>query len=516
MNLKYPILLWVILFSLSSAIAQNPQQSIPLRPLSAYDKQLIMDNIANTPDWHRINELTMIMGNFPSMVPVYQSQINDILEQHRFSLNGIVVSQEESIWQSYFRNLEHMQKFAHQSQPTQQTIDEEQDRQIHGKAPTLTRIEKMQQHMVESLKEAEQKHNEVQKTDYYQSPEYLNDLPHYVDGKKYIKEMLEGKRPLSIKDAFYMAEASYGNLQLTHEEYNNLIKSNADFIRQWLKENKYDVSNPEMLHFGIQKFMSDTLFITINGKRQGHMPYYYDYIDFKAKDDKRNYFVTKTLATGTGQCHTFPITYLILSEALGVDASLAYNPQHSFIRYKNNKGATINYETTVDRFMADAFYLQTLPAMATAQKNKIYTYSLSKKQVVASVLYNLAANFIHEHWTADRTFIKECVSIAKPYFPDQGYISITESFLTQRMYADDINELVQRKGIKDAAEIKKYPDLMKLYQDYYAYMDRVSKLGVQDFPEEEELRMAEFMDKKGRLQVAKGINSKDKRSLFIN
>ena len=35
-------------------------------------------------------------------------------------------------------------------------------------------------------------------------------------------------------------------------------------------------------------------------------------------------------------------------------------------------------------------------------------------------------------------------------------------------------------------------------------------------PEQEELRMAQYMDKKGRLQVAKGINSKDKRSLFIN
>src|SRR5690606_10776946 len=110
----------------------------------------------------------------------------------------------------------------------------------------------------------------------------------------------------------------------------------------------------EALHMGIQKFMGDTLYIHSNGKRKGHLPYYYDFIDPIGKD-RRNYFVTKTLATGSGQCHTLPVVYLLLAEALGVEAYMAYNPQHSFIRFRNNGGSVINYETTVDNYLPDAF-----------------------------------------------------------------------------------------------------------------------------------------------------------------
>jgi transglutaminase-like putative cysteine protease len=245
------------------------------------------------------------------------------------------------------------------------------------------------------------------------------------------------------------------------------------------------------------------------------MPYYYDYIDYIAKDDRRNYFVTKTLATGTGQCHTFPVTYLILAEALGIDANLAYNPRHSFIRYKNKNNAVMNYETTVDRFLADAFYLQTLPIMAKAQKNKLYAFSLTKKQVVATVLYDMAANFAREHWIADKIFITECMKIAKPYFPNQEYINGTESYLNKIIYAETLNTMAKEKGITDAADIEKYPDLLKAYTNYYSYMEKVNNLGIQDFPESEELRMMEYADKKGRLQTAKKINSKEKKTLFI-
>lgn len=414
------------------------------------------------------------------------------------------------------QNREVMQRMGFTPPPTQAEIVASQQRHIHGKAPEPTKHDKIQIEVNSLLVEANKEEKKRNEADYYHSSQYLDDLPKYIEAKQIISNMLLNKGVLSIKDAYYVAEAAYGNLLLAKNEYDHLIQSNASFIKQWLVENKYSSTNPEMLHYGIQKFISETLYIKINGVKTGHMPYYYDYIDFAAKEDKRNYFVTKTLASGTGQCHTFPITYLILAEALNIEAYLAFNPQHSFVRYKNSKGTLINYETTVDRFLGDAFYLQTLPVMAKAQKNKLYIQNLTKKQVVASVLYDLAANFIREHWTADRVFIKECMDIAKPYFPNQSYISNTESYLHQRFYADDINAMVQAHGIKNVSELEKYPNIVKAYQNYYAYMQKVSELGIQEFPEAEELRMLEYADKKGRLQVAKKINAKEKKSLFIN
>lgn len=380
----------------------------------------------------------------------------------------------------------------------------------------MTPQAKMEKEMVDLLKENQQSNTITNQQDYYNSDYYKNDLSNYIKAKEIIKEMLYGKQELSIKDAFYFSEAAFGNLHLTYQEYNNIIKANSEFIKQWLKEKGYNQTDPEALHFGIQKFMSDTLYITVDGKKQGHIPYYYDYIDVLSGKDRRNYFVTKTIATGSGQCHTFPITYLILAEALGIEASLAYNPQHSFIRYKNNKGTVSNYETTVDKFLPNAFYIETLPVMAEAQRNNLYVTELNKKQVVASVLFDLAVNFIQEHWLSDKTFIRECMNMANPYFLNYGFVSTAHNYLQKRLYADALNSKVQERGIKNLNEIEKYPDVLQAYNNYYSYMESVSKLGIQDFPESEYLQLLEYYDNKGKLQTAKNINAKTKKSLFIN
>lgn len=375
---------------------------------------------------------------------------------------------------------------------------------------------KLEKEMVDLLKENQYGNHITSEQDYYNSDYFKNDLTTYIKAKNIVKEMLEGKRALSVKDAFYYSEAAYGNLHLTYQEYTNTIDANADFIKEWLKENGYNPTDPEALHYGIQQFMTDTLYINVDGKRQGHIPYYYDYIDVLSGKDRRNYFVTKTIATGTGQCHTFPVTYLILAEALGVDAYLAYNPQHSFIRYKNNQGTVINFETTVGKFLPNSFYIETLPVMAEAQRNSLYVTDLNKKQVIASVLFDLAVNFIKEHWLHDKSFINECIKIAKPYFPNQGFINTAHNYLNKRLLADAFNNKVQEKGITDLNEMEKYPDLLQAYQNYYGYMESVSKLGIQDFPEDEYLRMLAYYDQKGKLQTAKKINAKTKKSLFIN
>lgn len=154
--------------------------------------------------------------------------------------------------------------------------------------------------------------------------------------------------------------------------------------------------------------------------------------------------------------------------------------------------------------------------MATAQKNKIYINSLSKKQVVASVLFDLAVNFVLEHWLSDKTFINECISIATPCFPNQNFINTANDYLHKRLYADAFNTKVQEKGIRDMNDIEKYPDVLEAYNNYRNYMEKISRLGIQDFPESEYLRMMEYYDYKGRLQIAKKINAKTKKSLFFN
>lgn len=374
--------------------------------------------------------------------------------------------------------------------------------------------------MYQTLQEVSYANHVIGENGYYSSSTYLNDLPNYTKAKENIKKMLSGEKPLSIKDAYYNSESAFGNLHLSYEEYNKTIQENVKFIKQWLMENGYNLKDPEALHLGIQKFLSDTLYVGAKSldqmpvSKKSHTPYYYDYIDYTSAEDRRNYFVTKTFATGTGQCHTLPVTYLILAEALGVETFLSYNPTHSFIRYKNNKGTMLNYETTVDRFLPDAFYLETLPAMAKAKKNNIYMNNLNKKQIVATVMIDLAVNFVQEHWLSDRKFIKECMSTAAPYFQNADYVNTANDYLNKRLYADTFNKKVKEKGIKNLSEIKKYPDVMEAYKNLQGYMEKVSSLGIQDFPESEYIRMMEYYDEKGKLQTAKKIDAKSKKNLF--
>lgn len=383
--------------------------------------------------------------------------------------------------------------------------------------------EKEYQNLIADLNEAYQVGGYLDQMQYYQSQKYLSDLPNYENAKKIVKNMLAGQQKISIKDAYFAVESAYGNLHLTYEEYNNIINTNVKFIKQWLTERGLDINNPEALHYGIQHFMSDTLKLVhtkiddpFSGKfTTTHVPYYYDYIDYTAEKDKRNYFVTKTLATGTGQCHTLPVTYLILAEALGVEAYLSYNPQHSFIQFKNSKGIMINYETTVGQFMTDQFYLETLPVMAKAKKNELYLQTLTKEQVIATTLIDLAVNFTREHWVGNKEFIKDCMNTASQYFPETEYINTSSHYLHRKLYANDINNIVQEKKLKGLNEIPNDPEALKIYNEYQAYMDRVNQLGFQDFPEQEYMRMMEYHDKKGILQVSKKINTKTKKSLFL-
>jgi hypothetical protein len=479
------------------------------RALDQLDQQQVLKNMSNSAVSDRIQELERMKASFP--FTSWDEQIEEYYETYAYTLKGLDVYEKEERARIQVQN----RQFVNHA-PSQEEIAAIQQRQLSGQPPVLSPREKIHKDMSMLLAEAASRQAMVGEADYYRSPVYLEDLPNYDKAKNILAAMLSGSRPLSIKDAYYVAEAAYGKLHLSYAEYNALVQSNGQFIRQWLMENSYDANDPEALHLGIQKFLSDTLYIHVKGEINGHAPYYYDYIDNTAYEDRRNYFVTKTLATGSGQCHTLPVLYLILAEALGAKAYLAYNPVHSFIRYRNNKGTVLNYETTIDRFLPDAFYLETLPIMARAQQHGAYINLLETQQVVASVVLDLGVSFVREHWLADHTFIKDCLKLAQAYFPGKVYINTAQHYVQRRLYAEVFQQRVQEKGITDLAYIDRYPDVMEAYKEYYNYMEKISELGIQEFPESEYRQLLDYHDQKGRFQQAQKIQAKTKKSLFID
>ena len=190
------------------------------------------------------------------------------------------------------------------------------------------------------------------KSNYYSSVKFKTESASYWKAKALLGNMLSGKTPLSLKDAFYILENAYDNTHLSYAEYNSVLKKSAQFIKQWLNENGHNTDDNRALHFGIQSFMRDTLAVSkliqepSGVSKTRHLPFTYDYVDFRAEEDFRNYFVTKTLATGTGQCNSLPTTYLLLAEQLGAKTYLSFAPLHSFIKFPDNGGGIHNYEPT--------------------------------------------------------------------------------------------------------------------------------------------------------------------------
>lgn len=376
--------------------------------------------------------------------------------------------------------------------------------------------------LLQTLNEVSTVNTYMKKTGAYKASEYQLSAKKYQQTFENLKSILEGQKELSLKGAYYQFEAAYGGLHLSYEEYSDIINKSVDFIKTWLTQNGYDLNDQEALHLGIQKFMGDTLTIKVRktdnnnsfGSSVKHLPYYYDYIDYKAKDDFRNYFVTKTLATGTGQCNNLPALYLLLAEGLGAKAYLSFAPQHSFIKYLNNKGQIINYEPTINWHLTDQDYVKEMPVMTNAIQNRIYLDTLNKQQVVASLMIDLAYSFTQKHWLDNGVFVNNCVDYALNFFYQKNG-NITAHMLKSYVYAAELDKLLYEKNITDLSQINQYPEVLSAFKKYRENERKIMLLGFQGFPESKYMAMLEKHDTRGKLQIAKKIDVKSKKNLFV-
>lgn len=357
-------------------------------------------------------------------------------------------------------------------------------------------------------------------SNYYSSEKFKTESASYWKAMALLENMLLGKTPLSLKDAFYTLENAYGDIHLNYAEYNSILKKSAAFIQQWLKEHGHSATDNTTLHFGIQSFMRDTLTISkliqepSGVSKSMHMPFTYDYIDFRAEEDFRNYFVTKTLATGTGQCNSLPTTYLLLAEQLGVKAYLSYAPLHSFIKFPDNNGIIHNYEPTSHFEISDQWYASQLGISQQAYKSKIYLDTLNKKQIVAAAMLDLAYGYLRKHGVADGVFISECVQKAMPYFPGQ-VANVQGWLLRSTLLTSKLHRILQRDGIRDLKDIDKSPEGKEVYNHLKSIDQLLDELGYDELPTNQYEQLMRQQDTKGRKQK-ETVNTKTKRDLFTN
>lgn len=402
--------------------------------------------------------------------------------------------------------------------PTQADIENELKQRINGKAPEMSAEQKQAKEVLSLLNEVHlEEKNRRFDAKYFKTPEFLAKTKSYRDALLCLKDMLAGKSKLSIANAYFVMENAYGDSYLTKKEYDKLLNEGTDFMQKWLTQNGYSANDNEAKNMVIQKFLNDTLTITINSpdkisppQKVTHCPFFYDYEDFEGEKDHRNYFTTKCLATGSGQCNSLPAVYNIYAEKLNAKSYLTFAPLHSFNKYPDNNGKIKSYEPTSGWHISDQWYADDMFISPKAKASEIYLDTLNRRQMVASCAIDLAVGYLKKYGAADGEFVKQCLAVAAPSFPKKNNIHMY--FVYSSLLARQLERKLYENKITDLKNIGKYPDAMQLYIALQKNEEIIKELGYQDMPEELYEEMMQQQEFKGKKQQLSG---KEKRTLYI-
>lgn len=165
--------------------------------------------------------------------------------------------------------------------------------------------------------------------------------------------------------------------------------------------------------------------------------------------------------------------------------------------------------------MTNQQYMEDMPFIANAVRNKVYLDTLNNQQIVASILIDLAYAFLRKNWISDGKFITECVDYGMNFFHNKEAHS-EGLLLKDLILAARLDQVLYAEQITDLNDIEESPEALKLYQEYRSNSDKISRLGVRQFSDEKYNAMLKKHDTRGKLQAANGIDTKSKKSLFCN
>ncbi|MDR0823785.1 MAG: hypothetical protein LBN74_01730 [Prevotella sp.] len=317
----------------------------------------------------------------------------------------------------------------------------------------------------------------------YDLPSWLGaqGTEYYYRTAEKLLNMLNGQTALNLKDAVFSVENAYFEGMLDRAIYERNISQMVTIARLKAKQDGYNWNNPDTKNIMLFRVMSDTL----NFKFPLHehfstsFPMQYDFDDFRGEKDHSKLFVTKLLTSHTGQCHSLPLLYLILCEAVGTEANLAFSPHHSYIKFKDRQNNWHNLELTQGRMVTDAFIIGSGFITAAAIKHGVYLESQTKRQVIAHCLSDLASGYIHKY--GYDKFVIQCIDSVLVYAPT----NITALAIKSNYHGIRLQYVADQIGRPPLDILKtQYPDAYKLFEERNNIYRRMDEIGFIEMPKE--------------------------------
>lgn len=225
--------------------------------------------------------------------------------------------------------------------------------------------------------------------------------------------MLDGRQPLSIRRAVFLAEWAYLDGKPDYGDYCRTIDSAAVFLRQFIAANGL-----ERYKTGRNLALTEYFFHPYSGN--GYKPFTYDFDEAANDKNFARQFVIPLMSTHKGQCRSLPMYYRILAEAIGADACIAYAPAHMFIRYRNDDGLYpeewVNVELTTHQITPEFWYREHFEISDRQVETRVYLHPLTDRETVAAQLADLAFGYRKKCRRYD-AFTLRCADKSLAYYP---------------------------------------------------------------------------------------------------
>ncbi|CAG5086806.1 hypothetical protein [Parvicella tangerina] len=310
---------------------------------------------------------------------------------------------------------------------------------------------------------------------------------HFEKAYNEIVEMLEGKKPLSIKRAVFLTENAWFSGQMNYKDFCAALDESEKMIEIKMSQEGLSSRDNHAINYMTHKYISDTLRIDMMGleKVVTTFPKQYDFDDPFGYYDVRQMFVSKLMFENSGQCKSLPLYYLILVEELGGSAYLSLSPSHSFIKVKDNKGNFYNVELTNGRLSSDSWIVGSGYIKAEAIKGGIYLDTMNKEQVVANCLTDLAQYYKWRFGKPDiqqgyEDFNLKCINQTLKYHPNNINAILEKS----NYYSVLLEYVIRQKGYSTEDQILSDPKTKEIFIQRNKLYALTDGLGYEPMPEE--------------------------------
>lgn len=355
---------------------------------------------------------------------------------------------------------------------------DQQERTRATNQDLIRREQQRQDNRQEALRELRQEQQAHQANEQAHQQFTRANRQHYELAYQELQGMLASRQPAELKRAVFLTENAFLNGGLNYAEFSTGIYALGQLCRILTADS--DRPDPAARFLALHRLMTDTVRVDRAGLAGGlHPPPRYDFEDFWGREDYTKQFVSKLLATNTGQCHSMPWLYKLVAEELGINAYLSMAPNHMYIQVKDNEGALYSYETTNGHFVSDAYYATSVYIKAAALRQRTYLDTLTQRETVACAVFDLAYGYAYRY--GYDALAEKYIALGLRYYPHsmQGRILAHDAAFLRFRAA------WQTAGQPTQDQARQSPALRPLLEAVEQRTRALEELGYEEMPAEQ-------------------------------